>query len=333
MLKFLKRFISVPTNVQIELESVQSINTPAKTPQPSYHEKSRLALQSQLDHSGQALKLTHQEYAGPLYIRKPLIIEGQGATLWAFKGPVLYINSSHVTIKNLNIEVTGDIFATLEEECAICINESAMIHFENVQVRGQVMGLEGESGPWQYPHSLHLGKLAKNMVHYKRFVISVPIQCHLESAISGVQVIPSFLQPGTAKVQIQIEPLFDDISLQGSLYLKSAQLKRRIHLTAHILSLENCQPTPQVLDSSVPTSQQKLQEKQDIASKEQQTSQLCANNNKPPKPHSLLTKPMKTENHLKRLERSVFFKEAETVSLKDAGVKNSDDDNVFFKTR
>jgi len=55
--------------------------------------------------------------------------------------------------------VTGEIFATSEQACAIELKSGAAIDFENVQVRGQVRGIEGETGQWQYPYSLHLGKL------------------------------------------------------------------------------------------------------------------------------------------------------------------------------
>ncbi len=275
----------------------------AETTSTFYHENIRQTLQSQLDNPpplNQILKLLPQEYPGPLFIKKSVIIDGQGATLWALTGPVLSINANEVTIRNLNVEVTGDVFAKSEEECALYLQNSANVQFENVQVRGQITGIERETGQWQYPHSLHIGELTQNTVHQFSLNITVPTQCQIESAISGVQVTPTLLLAGTSTVNIKIEPLSHDISLYGSLYLKSAQLKRRIYLTAHIVASEPSQQLPawSPLKEIVP---KPLEESKVITS---QPSLITSKSNKQ---RSSQIESVDNETHLKRLKSSVFF--------------------------
>ncbi len=103
----------------------------------SYHDKNGLFLQSQFDNPqlGQVLKRLPEEYPGPFCLKKPLILEGQCATLWPLTGPVLSVQSSAVKIKNRH--VTGEIFATPEQACAIDLKSGAAIDFENVQIRGR----------------------------------------------------------------------------------------------------------------------------------------------------------------------------------------------------
>lgn len=215
-------------------------------PMKSYQERMRQDLQTLFDHppTRQVIKLVPQEYPGPLFIKKPMIIDGQGATLWAFKGPVLHIQTPTVALKNLNIEVTGETFANGSEECALCVDSAASVHFENVQVRGQVIGIQGESGEWQYPHSLHLGNLAKEMTHHFRLRIAIPTPCSIESAIYGLHLTPTVLAAGFREIEIKIDPLRQDTSLYGNLYLNTTLIKRRIHLTAHISAEANHSAIP-----------------------------------------------------------------------------------------
>src|SRR5205085_1881173 len=68
-------------------------------------------LQSRLDslRPGDTLKLDPpgREFQGPLTVRNPVVIEGQGGTIWAKQGPVLIVEADGVTLQNVNVEVTG----------------------------------------------------------------------------------------------------------------------------------------------------------------------------------------------------------------------------------
>lgn len=204
----------------------------------SYQERTRHELQTLLDNPPprQVLKLIPQEYPGPLFINKTIILDGQGATLWAFQGPVLSIDAPAVTLKNLNIEVTGENLSTAQANCAIYFKRQTTIHFDQVHLHGQVLGLTDEEGEWHYPHSLSLGTLASNTSYQFLLRLLVPTQCTLESEIYGLNLIPTQLTAGPHEVILHLDPLRHDTCLHGSLYLNTHQLKRRIHLTAYISS-------------------------------------------------------------------------------------------------
>jgi hypothetical protein len=295
----------------------------------SIHEKTHRWLQTHLDNPlGAMIKLIPQEYAGPFVINKPLILDGQGATLWAFKGPVLQIYSPTLTLKNLNIEVTGESLSHAEEECAIRVRPATVIHCENVQVRGQVMGIEGETGVWHYPYSLHLGQLTPRTSQQFFIQIQVPMPCQLESAIAGVHLTPQQLEAGCQKVVLTIEPLADDTSLCGSLYIKTAHLKRRIQLTAHISSTVGSKTHSLPLVWS-PTSEQSLSLNESLSSP--QTTDIH------PEPAKAMLSTHK--NYLSQLEKSVFFtkntpKNPDQPTTTKSVLANLHDvptKNVFFK--
>lgn len=307
----------------------------------SIHEKTHRWLQTHLDNPlGAMIKLIPQEYAGPFVINKPLILDGQGATLWAFKGPVLQIHSPTLTLKNLNIEVTGESFSHAEEECAIRVGPATVVHCENVQVRGQVMGIEGETGVWHYPYSLHLGQLAPRTSQQFFIQIQVPMPCQLESAIAGVHLTPQQLEAGYQKVMLTIEPLAEDTSLCGSLYIKTAHLKRRIQLTAHILSTVGSKTHSLPLVWS-PTSEQSLPPNESLPLTPKQMDKPTLLSPQTTDIHPEPAKPMLSthKNHLSQLEKSVFFTKNTPKNLDQPTTTKSvptnlhdvPTKNVFFK--
>ena len=308
----------------------------------SYQEKTHRWLQTHLDNPlGPIIKLLPQEYAGPFVINQPIILDGQGATLWAFKGPVLQVISPTLTLKNLNIEVTGESFNHVEEECAIRVGATTVVHCENVQVRGQVMGIEGEIGVWHYPYSLHLGQLAQHTTQQFVLQIQVPMSCYIESAIAGVHLTPPQLEAGYQQVILTIEPLADDTSLCGSLYIKTAHLKRRIQLTAHIsatVSSKN-QSIPVIW---APTGAESLPT-QDLLSPAEPVKKSSRPSPQPADiPRESSKPPLSThKSHLKQLEKSVFFTkqtqknpEPPTTANAKSALANPNDistPNVFFQ--
>jgi hypothetical protein len=306
----------------------------------SYQEKTRRWLQTHLDNPlGPIIKLLPQEYAGPFIINRPITLDGQGATLWALKGPVLQVLSPTLILKNLNIEVTGEAFSQVEEECAIQVGATTVVQCDNVQVRGQVMGIEGETGAWHYPYSLNLGKLAQQTAQQFILQIQVPIACHIESAIAGVHLTPSQLEAGYQQVVLTIEPLADDTSLCGSLYIKTAHLRRRIQLTAHICATVSSKihSIPVIWSingvESLPP-QELLIPKESVKKSSRsslQPTNIPTGSSKP--------MPSTRESHLNRLEQSVFFTkqnhpdQSTTAHTKSVPANSHDiaTQNVFFQ--
>ncbi|NET06876.1 MAG: hypothetical protein F6K16_19675 [Symploca sp. SIO2B6] len=180
------------------------------------------------------------EYQGPIIINHPLSLDGQGATIWALTGPVISIESEQVKLRNLRIEVTGEeVTINPEDKCAILLKSAAKSQFNHVEVRGLVMGIPEEEGEWKYPNSLYLGQLAHGREHDLLLRIVVPVACKISANISGLEFYPRHLTPGGNEIRLHIEQLPEDTLINGSIFLVSTSVKRRISLTAHILSLSD----------------------------------------------------------------------------------------------
>ncbi len=194
-----------------------------------------LELQARLDAQPEGASVhfaPRREYPGPVVLRKALVLEGSGATLWALAGPVLVVRAA-VRLRNLRIEVTGDALTEDEAACAILAAPGGHLTLENVEVRGLVRGLPQEEGVWRYPHGLALGGIAPGVAHHRRLVLHVPVDCRIESHISGLKVTPSELCAGSNDLRMDIDPLPHDFLIDGHLVLSTAALRRRIAVTAY----------------------------------------------------------------------------------------------------
>ena len=204
-------------------------------------------LNSLEDNTTKLLWPPNQEYAGPVEINRPLTLDGQGATIWALSGPVITINSNNVILRNFRIEVTGSEFSNNSaKNCAIEVKNVNKLQFDNIEVRGIVMGLPSEEGEWKYPNSLYLGKLAPKTEYDFMLRIFVPVQCRVQSNISGLEFSHLNLEPGPNEIQIHLDQFSNDSLINGDIFLVSPSLKRRIVITAHIISSsDNQQPHSQ----------------------------------------------------------------------------------------
>ncbi|MFH0782130.1 MAG: hypothetical protein V2B20_09305 [Pseudomonadota bacterium] len=187
---------------------------------------------------GATLLLMPREFLGPIIINKSISLDGQGATIWSLKGPVVSIESDGVVLRNVRIEVTGEIgLETLSDECALQVAPGRSVLLgKEVEVRGTVLGLPQEEGAWRYPHSLYIGNLTYNMDYDFIMRIVVPVPCRIKSNISGLEIEPQTILSGANEIHIHIQRLPHDTLLHGYLSISTAFLKRRITLNGHILS-------------------------------------------------------------------------------------------------
>ena len=188
---------------------------------------------------GGTIELVKKEYACPVIIQKSITLTVKGASICAIKGPVIIIESPGVILRNLSIEVTGDEIVGEIEKCAIIVNSSQGIEFENVEIRGLVTGLYGEQGEWYYPKSLNLGNIKADSEYKFLLKIVVPVTCNITSNIFGLEVYPQNLFPGLNEINIHIEPLSNDILLSGTLTLSTKHFKRKIMLNAYVVDEES----------------------------------------------------------------------------------------------
>jgi uncharacterized protein YegL len=205
----------------------------------SHIEQDSFQYQINSTNTNDLLKLLPREFFGPAVIDKPIKIEGNRATIWSIKGPVLTINSDNVILHKIKIEVTGisNEYATEEECCALKIEPGKNVIIDDVEVFGTVIGLVGEEGIWRYPRSLQFGRLAQKTEYDFIFRIVVPVDCKLNSDISGVHVIPQKLIKGTNEIHISIEKMSQDTLINGKISIITNKLKRSIVMNAHVLSV------------------------------------------------------------------------------------------------
>jgi stress response protein SCP2 len=197
-----------------------------------------LAFQFKLDAlgPGATVILPPREFPGPIVINKPLILDGQGAVIWALRGPVVSIGSGGVALHNLKIEVTTEQneIDDIEGKSALWVQPGASVKCENVVVRGMCKGLTAEEGEWDYPHSLEIGPLAHGVEHEFVMFITVPVKCSIQSNISGITLNPCDLIPGTNEIGIHIEHLPQDTLIHGSFLLCTTLLKRCIMVHGNV---------------------------------------------------------------------------------------------------
>jgi hypothetical protein len=204
---------------------------------PSSRDTFQQKLNTLPDHSTIQLWPPKAEYPGPIIINRPITLDGQGATLWSKVGPVLLIQSQGVSLKNLRIEVTGEQRSNARDQCAILVKSKINLQFDNIQVRGSVMGLPQEEGEWQYPEYLNMGQLAYGKEYHFVIKICVPVACKIVTDISGLNIKNYKLKPGLNSIKVSVENMLEDTLVSGNIFLVSASLKRRITVTAHIISL------------------------------------------------------------------------------------------------
>jgi hypothetical protein len=176
------------------------------------------------------------EYKAPIIINHPISIEGQGATLWSKQGAVVIIRSNDVCLQNLRLEITEkqDQINSIKN-CVILVESGQNLQFNNVEIRGNIMGIPEEEGQWFYPETLNLGQLTAKQEHQLILRLIVPISCEINTDIAGLNLTSNQLKSGNNEINLNLEAL-PELLLQGNLWLVSPNFKRRISLTAQIMT-------------------------------------------------------------------------------------------------
>lgn len=185
---------------------------------------------------GESIECLPREYSGPLHFRNSILIEGRGATFWKLEGPVVVVESSGVTLRDVRIEVTADLPQIgSDRDCALIVQPGTDVRLENVEIRGAVRGLRTEEGAWHYPYSLQLGCLLPGVNYEFLLRLIVPVQCQISSQVSGIDVAPVVLASGKNEVRLKLSSLPKDSLLCGTLCLKTSLLKRRISIAGRVV--------------------------------------------------------------------------------------------------
>jgi hypothetical protein len=208
---------------------------------PPSHEQDRAEFQRELDGvaDNSLLPLMPREYAGPIVLNRALVLDGQGSTIWSLAGPVVSCQAKGITLRNLRIEVTGATdTGGVEDQCALKVAHGYTPTFENVEVRGTVIGIPQEEGEWRYPHTLQIGSVPFGSESDLIMRVWVPVPCEVSSKISGLEVQPRRLEPGTNEITLHIERIAKDTLLSGMLFITTPHLRRSIVLNGYISNVK-----------------------------------------------------------------------------------------------
>lgn len=185
-------------------------------------------LQEEFNLTSGDFSLSPGEYEGPLVVKRPCVIDGGGATLWARKGPVLVVDAPDVTIKNLRVEVTGA--PCLGESWAAVKSSRPRTKLSSVEVAGAVLGIPGEAENWRLPTILALGNFPPDRENAFAFELEAPAAGEIVCRLRDVSVTPQRLSPGKNRITITAGPMRDNTILYGEILVRTA-VTRRIYIT------------------------------------------------------------------------------------------------------
>lgn len=173
------------------------------------------------------------EYEGPLTIDRPCTIDGAKSTLWSNNGPILVINSTGVTIKNLRVEYTGQC---TENNPPIAITTSdPNTKLIDVEVNGDIKGFSNEAEEWTLPSIISLGAFAANKENTFSIDISAAGQAEIKNNMNNVKLFPKTLSAGNNSITFTTDELRDNTILYGEIFVKTS-VSRRIYVTGKAMN-------------------------------------------------------------------------------------------------
>lgn len=184
---------------------------------------------------GGTVEIGRGEFAGPVVIRRPLILQGAGGVIWAQAGPVVTITSANVSLRDVEIEVTAlesAEGASGQGDVALLAQPSTCPALHNLRVRGRVIGAgEDSSGRWKLPASLDLGTMAPRAENSFELQLEVPVACSLWCSIAGVALEPPQLGPGEHRVRLTSREVPPESFVCGRIEVRAGDIVRSVPLS------------------------------------------------------------------------------------------------------
>jgi len=174
----------------------------------------------------------NREFPGPVVLHRPLTIDGRGLTLWApaVNTPVLSVISDGICLKNLNLEIirSGSVPTVGESSCALLVAPGINLVMEDIALRGDVLGLDGESGVWGYPDTLNLGEFQAGDPHLFKVKVKIPVTCRIEADMDGLAVETTGRQGDTVELSLRLDPLPSGTVLTSRGIVFSTRFRRKM---------------------------------------------------------------------------------------------------------
>ncbi|MCL2054360.1 MAG: TerD family protein [Oscillospiraceae bacterium] len=171
-----------------------------------------------------AVNLPGGEFEGPFYINRPCTVTGNNTTLWSGGGCIVTVNSPNVTLKNMRIEITGVHLPPHKNIAVYSVKRDTA--FENVEVSGNIAGIDGEEKFWGIPKALALGKFPANRNNKFTAILEIPVKTEIEAKFYDIEITPTTLNPGRNALEITTAPIRAGSYVYGEILLKSAVIRR-----------------------------------------------------------------------------------------------------------
>jgi stress response protein SCP2 len=219
-----------PTSPPVALVSTSAAQAPPPTV-ASVTDGS--ALQQLIDDTppGGTLRLEPGEFSGPIVLRRPLTLQGEGGVIWARSGPVVTVESAQVSLHGVEIQVTDSAAARGNEDVALLVRASTCPSLSGLRVRGRVMGAGDDGGVWKLPDSLDLGVLVPRVANVREMEVDVPAPCSLSCTIAGTILEPATLAAGAHRIRIVVREVPAGSFVCGRIEVRAGEVTRSIALS------------------------------------------------------------------------------------------------------
>ena len=132
----------------------------------------------------------------------------------------------------MRVEVTG---TTESEEDRIAIRTSdPNTKLENIEVKGNIIGLPSETGVWEIPSIISLGEFAANQENTFSVSLKIPCEARLDSGMKNLRISPTRLAPGMNTLTLTTDDLRNNTILYGEILLRTT-VSRRIYVNGKAL--------------------------------------------------------------------------------------------------
>lgn len=166
------------------------------------------------------------EYGGKFIIRKSCVVDGGGAVLWNSSGPVLVIDAENVTIRNLNIELTGDNIPYEQQVSVYCRYPDTK--FYDTEINGMLLGIPDEEQYWGLPKTVSLGKLPAEKERSFSLELYAPAEAELSCNFHDIRLSQDMLTKGYNNVALTVDKIRSGSLIYGYIFVKSAVTRRII---------------------------------------------------------------------------------------------------------
>jgi len=200
--------------------------------------------------AGGVVSLTRGEHQGPIYVDKPLTLQGNGAVIWASNGPVIVVQSTGVSLQDIEVEATAPEEGIENSEVALLVAPQGNVQLTNVRTRGRIVGIPEADGEWKIPTYLNFGEIAPRATNSFGIEIDTPRACEVKSTVSGVTIVPKCLEKGRQNLEIRVENISSDTFLTGNIEFLTNGVVRTIPISGHTAS-QPCNPVKNPLIWSV----------------------------------------------------------------------------------